>query len=289
MSSLALTVLTLTVGMFFILTGQFKVTSKFFPDIHEDMRHEFGRINKVFPFYKITGWRPYAKNYRMTVGIIEVICGVILILIPGRLKQLANIVLLVLMLGAVYTHYALHDKLDRMAPEIIICLLLVTRLIIYQQGKITSKFFPDIYEDMRHEFGRINKVFPFYKITGWRPYAKNYRMTVGIIEVICGVILILIPGRLKQLANIVLLVLMLGAVYTHYALHDKLDRMAPEIIICLLLVTRLIIYQQGKSSRNEKSTKLKDEVTNEEKDNQQESVDEESEDEKNSSNEKKND
>ncbi|CAF0916777.1 unnamed protein product [Rotaria sp. Silwood1] len=161
--------------------------------------------------------------------------------------------------------------------------------ILTGQFKVTSKFFPDIHEDMRHEFGRINKVFPFYKITGWRPYAKNYRMTVGIIEVICGVILILIPGRLKQLANIVLLVLMLGAVYTHYALHDKLDRMAPEIIICLLLVTRLIIYQQGKSSRNEKSTKLKDEVTNEEKDNQQESVDEESEDEKNSSNEKKND
>jgi hypothetical protein len=37
MSSLALTVLTLTIGLFFILIGQFKVTPKFFPDIHEDM------------------------------------------------------------------------------------------------------------------------------------------------------------------------------------------------------------------------------------------------------------
>lgn len=37
MSSLALTVLSLTLGIFFILIGQFKVTSKFFPEIHEDM------------------------------------------------------------------------------------------------------------------------------------------------------------------------------------------------------------------------------------------------------------
>lgn len=41
---------------------------------------------------------------------------------------------------------------------------------------------------------------------------------------------------------------MLGAVYTHYALNDKLDRMAPGIIFSLLLTTRLIIYQQGKYS-----------------------------------------
>ncbi|CAF3369398.1 unnamed protein product [Rotaria socialis] len=138
MSSLALHVLTLTLGLFFILVGQFKVTPKLFPDIHQDMKHEFGRVNKVFPFYKMTGWRPFAKNYRMTVGITEIVCGIILILLPGRLKQLANVVLLAIMLGAVYTHYALGDKLDRIAPGIIFGLLLFTRLIIHQQGKRSS-------------------------------------------------------------------------------------------------------------------------------------------------------
>ncbi|CAF1042908.1 unnamed protein product [Adineta steineri] len=135
MSSVALSVLTLTLGMFFILIGQFKVTPKYFPDIHEDMRREFGRINKVFPLYQITNWRPYAKNYRMTIGILEIVCGAVLVLIPGRLKQIANTILLMLMLGAVYTHYTLHDKFDRMAPGIIFSLLLSTRLIIYWQGK----------------------------------------------------------------------------------------------------------------------------------------------------------
>ncbi|CAF1226165.1 unnamed protein product [Adineta ricciae] len=130
MNSLAPSVLTLTLGMFFILMGQFKVTPRYFPDVYEDMKQEFGRNNKVFPFYQLTGWRPYAKNYRLTVGIIEIVCGITLVLIPGRLKQLANIVLLILMLGAIYTHYALNDKFDRMAPGIIFSLLLFARLLI---------------------------------------------------------------------------------------------------------------------------------------------------------------
>jgi hypothetical protein len=41
MASLALTVLTLTLGAFFIFVGQLKITSQFFPDIHEDMVTNF--------------------------------------------------------------------------------------------------------------------------------------------------------------------------------------------------------------------------------------------------------
>lgn len=37
MRSLALTSLTLTLGLFFVLVGQFQVTPKFFPDIHQSM------------------------------------------------------------------------------------------------------------------------------------------------------------------------------------------------------------------------------------------------------------
>jgi len=119
--------------MFFIFVGHFKVTPNFFPDIHEDMRREFGRVNKVFPFYEITGWRPFARNYRLAVGITEIVCGLILVLVPGRLKQLANVILLITMLGAVYTHYTLGDKFERMAPGLAFSLLLLTRLIIHRQ------------------------------------------------------------------------------------------------------------------------------------------------------------
>jgi len=141
--------------MFFILIGQFKVTPKFFPEVHEDMKREFGRVNSVFPFYKTTGWRPFAKNYRMTVGIAEIVCGATLVLIPGPPKQLANIILLIIMLGAVYTHYALHDKFERMAPGLVFSLLLITRLIIYRQvtqrEKSTSKKTEQIREKKKSE------------------------------------------------------------------------------------------------------------------------------------------
>jgi hypothetical protein len=68
-------------------------------------------------------------------------------------------------------------------------------------------------------------------------------------------------GRLKQLANVVLLVIMLGAVYTHYVLRDKFERMAPGLVFSLLLITRLIIHrqvkqrEQGQSSGKDKKVK----------------------------------
>jgi hypothetical protein len=37
MGSIALTVLTISLGAFFMFVGHFKITPKFFPDIHEDM------------------------------------------------------------------------------------------------------------------------------------------------------------------------------------------------------------------------------------------------------------
>ncbi len=37
MGSIALTVLTISLGAFFMFVGHLKITPKFFPDIHEDM------------------------------------------------------------------------------------------------------------------------------------------------------------------------------------------------------------------------------------------------------------
>jgi hypothetical protein len=49
-------------------------------------RKEFGRYNKVFPFYQYTRWRPFAKDYRVAVAITESLCGFILIIVPGRYR-----------------------------------------------------------------------------------------------------------------------------------------------------------------------------------------------------------
>lgn len=49
---------------------------------------------------------------------------------------------------------------------------------------------------------------------------------------------------MKDLANISLILLMMLQFYTHYALDDSFERMAPSLIFGLLLVCRLIILLQ---------------------------------------------
>lgn len=51
-------------------------------------------------------------------------------------------------------------------------------------------------------------------------------------------------GPAKELASVLLLICMGGGFYTHYALNDSFERMAPSLIFGLLIVCRLIILQQ---------------------------------------------
>lgn len=76
------------------------------------------------------------------------------------------------------------------------------------------------------------------------------------------------------MANVVLLGVMLGAVYTHYVLHDKFERMAPGLVFSLLLITRLIIHRQV-SQREKKKEKTEKKVESEGEGDASESADEE--------------
>lgn len=72
---------------------------------------------------------------------------------------------------------------------------------------------------------------------------------------------------------------MLGAVYTHYVLGDKFERMAPGLVFALLLLTRLIIHRQV--TQRDKGTSAKKIVQESGDDNQEEEEsDEEEEEEK---------
>ena len=44
----------------------------------------FKKARTVFPFYKQLGWRPKTSEYRRAVGTIELVCGLILMLVPGK-------------------------------------------------------------------------------------------------------------------------------------------------------------------------------------------------------------
>jgi hypothetical protein len=88
---------------------------------------------------------------------------------------------------------------------------------------------------------------------------------------VCSVV-----GRLKQLANVVLLFIMLGAVYTHYILHDKFERIAPGLVFSLLLLTRLIIHRQVSQRENRLGAVKKTAAKVEKDEVEQESDDQES-------------
>ncbi|CAF3784009.1 unnamed protein product [Rotaria magnacalcarata] len=83
MVSLGLHLLTIVLGVIFVFLGHVKLTPQFFPEYHSQIRNEFGKLNKEFPFFHITGWRPYAKSYRLGVGIAEMSSGTLLLLGGG--------------------------------------------------------------------------------------------------------------------------------------------------------------------------------------------------------------
>ena len=86
MTSLVLHLLTVVLGVSFTFLGHIKLTPQFFPEYHEAVRNDFGKLNKAFPFYDLTGWRPLAKNYRLGVGVAEMASGTLLLL-GGGLSQ----------------------------------------------------------------------------------------------------------------------------------------------------------------------------------------------------------
>ena len=54
------------------------------------------------------------------------------------------------------------------------------------------------------------------------------------------------------MANIILFFIMAGAVYTHYALKDGMDKMTPALVFGLLLGCRFVVYLQVRH-RDEKN------------------------------------
>lgn len=104
------TTLTLFLGLFFFFIGLLKVWPHLNRDIHREIRRNFVRYAKVVP---VTGWAGLAvspHHYRLAVGCSEILAGLALALVPGWPKQYATLYLAALMLGAIYTHYAVGDQ-----------------------------------------------------------------------------------------------------------------------------------------------------------------------------------
>eukprot|EP00061_Rhincodon_typus_P013379 g39718.t1 len=71
------------------------------------------------------------------------------------------------------------------------------------------------------------------------------RKLIGTLELLCGIVMILVPGRPKDVANFVLLLVMLAVLFFHQLVGDPLKRYAHALVFGILLTCRLLIIRQG--------------------------------------------
>ncbi|XP_026293446.1 novel acetylcholine receptor chaperone isoform X2 [Frankliniella occidentalis] len=97
----------------------------------------------------------------------------------------------------------------------------------------------------RKEYVKYAKVFPLSDTLDFKVPSKWYRRVVGSLEIICGLAMALIPSaKVKQVANVLLIFLMLVAVYSHYMVNDKFERIAPALVFFFMLTGRMVIDWQ---------------------------------------------
>ncbi|KAH0631006.1 hypothetical protein JD844_004468 [Phrynosoma platyrhinos] len=80
------------------------------------------------------------------------------------------------------------------------------------------------------------------------------RKSIGALEVACGIVMTLVPGRPKDVANFLLLLLVLAVLFFHQLVGDPLKRYAHALVFGILLTCRLLIARQPEDQPPEKRT-----------------------------------
>ncbi|EPQ09183.1 Putative protein ZMYM6NB [Myotis brandtii] len=70
----------------------------------------------------------------------------------------------------------------------------------------------------------------------------SYQVTVGWLELLAGLLLALGPPKLQEISNFLLIVLMMGSIFTLVSLKESLNTYIPAVV-CLALLVLLDICQ----------------------------------------------
>ncbi|KAJ2939625.1 hypothetical protein O0L34_g14343 [Tuta absoluta] len=133
-SSIVLKSLSILLGVFFVFVGVTKLTPYISKELHKDLRKEYVRYAKVFPLAEAFDFKLPSKWYRRTVGGLEILFGLAMALIPShKIKNAANIGLVLLMILAAYSHVMVGDPFDRCAPALVFFFMLTGRLVVWYQ------------------------------------------------------------------------------------------------------------------------------------------------------------
>lgn len=79
------------------------------------------------------------------------------------------------------------------------------------------------------------------------------RKSIGALEVACGIVMTLVPGRPKDVANFFLLLLVLVVLFFHQLVGDPLKRYAHALVFGILLTCRLLIARKPEDRSEKKA------------------------------------
>uniref|UniRef100_A0A3B5JVW8 Novel acetylcholine receptor chaperone n=2 Tax=Takifugu TaxID=31032 RepID=A0A3B5JVW8_TAKRU len=130
--TITLVALSFALGLFFVFMGTIKLTPRLSKDAYSEMKRAYKSYAKALPGLKKIGVS--SVLLRKIIGSLEVGCGVVLTLVPGRPKDVANFLLLLVMLAVLFFHQLVGDPLKRYAHALVFGILLTCRLLIARQS-----------------------------------------------------------------------------------------------------------------------------------------------------------
>ncbi|XP_004611713.1 novel acetylcholine receptor chaperone [Sorex araneus] len=150
-------VLSVALGLFFVFMGTIKLTPRLSKDAYTEMKRAYKSYVRALPVLRKMGINSIVL--RKTFGTLEVACGIVMTLVPGRPKDVANFILLLLVLAMLFFHQLVGDPFKRYAHALVFGILLTCRLMIARkpeeppserkppQGKAgKAEDQPDLYE-----------------------------------------------------------------------------------------------------------------------------------------------
>ncbi|KAE8583796.1 hypothetical protein XENTR_v10020696 [Xenopus tropicalis] len=123
--------LSVTLGLFFVFMGTIKLTPRLSKDAYSEMKRAYKSYVKALPALKKIGIS--SVFLRKAIGSLELACGIVLTLVPGRPKDVANFILLLLVLIVLFFHQLVGDPLKRYAHALVFGILLTCRLLVSRQ------------------------------------------------------------------------------------------------------------------------------------------------------------
>ncbi|XP_078257365.1 nicotinic acetylcholine receptor chaperone [Rhinoraja longicauda] len=135
--TLAVVVLSVALGLFFVFMGTVKLTPRLSRDAFNEMKRAYKEYAKALPVLKKMGITSILL--RKLIGTMEVTCGIIMTLVPGRPKDVANFLLLLVVLAVLFFHQLVGDPLKRYAHALVFGILLTCRLLIIRQADERDK------------------------------------------------------------------------------------------------------------------------------------------------------